>query len=173
MISIIVAIAENGAIGANNALLWKLPNDMKRFRALTTAHTVIMGRKTFESLPNGALPDRLNVVITNRKTLTFENCILFDNPKDAINEYRDKDEVFIIGGASIYRQTMKRADKLYITRVHHSFENADTFFPEIREDEWILTEETYFREDEKHVYPYSFHTYLRKNKHLSGTTYDK
>jgi dihydrofolate reductase len=166
MISIIVAIAANRAIGAHNDLLWRLPNDMKRFRELTIGHTVIMGRKTFESLPHGALPDRTNVVITKNRTATFANCVLFDNPAEAINAYRAEDEVFIIGGADMYCQTIELADKLYITRVHHSFENADTFFPEIREDEWVLTEETYFREDEKHVYPYSFHTYLRKNKSL-------
>jgi dihydrofolate reductase len=162
MISIIAAIAKDRAIGANNDLLWRLPNDMKRFRELTTGHTVLMGRKTFESLPNGALPNRVNVVITRNETVMFENCVLFNNPEDAINEYCTKDEVFVIGGASIYRQTIERADRLYITCVCHSFENADTFFPEIREDKWIMTEEKRFRRDENHLYPYAFHTYIKK-----------
>lgn len=162
MISIIAAIAENRAIGADNDLLWRLPNDMKRFKALTTGHTVIMGRKTFESLPKGALPDRTNIVITKNKTTRFENCILFHHPEDAINEYSAKDEVFIIGGASIYNQTIDLADKLYITLVHHSFENADTFFPDISEDKWIMTEQRDFQRDEKHLYPYSFRTYIKK-----------
>jgi dihydrofolate reductase len=162
MISIIAAIAENRAIGADNALLWKLPNDMKRFKALTTGHTVMMGRKTFESLPKGALPDRTNIVITKNKTIRFENCILFNHPADAINEYNPKDEVFIIGGASIYHQTIDLADKLYITVVHHTFENADTFFPEIIEDNWIMTEQQNFPNDEKHLYPYTFQTYIKK-----------
>jgi dihydrofolate reductase len=162
MISIIVAIAGNKAIGANNSLLWKLPNDMKRFRKLTTGHTVIMGRKTFESLPNGALPNRTNVVITKNKEATFENCKVFNNIQDAIKEYNSGDEVFIIGGASIYSQTIDLADKLYVTQIHHLFGNADTFFPEINEDKWIMTEQEDFRNDDQHLYPYTFQTYIRK-----------
>ena len=162
MISIIVATAENRAIGANNDLLWKLPNDMKRFRELTTGHTVIMGRKTFESLPKGALPNRTNVVISRNKSIAFENCILFNDLEDAINEYKDEKEIFIIGGANIYNQAIHFADKLYITLVHHSFENADTFFPEINENKWIMIEKEDFQKDEKHVYPYTFQTYIKK-----------
>jgi dihydrofolate reductase len=162
MISIIAALAENKAIGANNHLLWKLPNDMKRFRELTTGHTIIMGRKTFESLPEGALPGRTNVVITKNRTAAFENCVLFDNPEDAISKYNASDEIFIIGGACIYNQTIDLADKLYITFIHHSFENADAFFPEITEEKWIVTEEKDFPNDAKHAYPYTFRTYIKK-----------
>lgn len=162
MISIIAAIAENRAIGINNDLPWKLPNDMKRFRELTTGHTVIMGRKTFESLPKGALPNRTNIVVTQNHAVTFENCILFDNLQDAIKKYNTQEEIFVIGGASIYDQVINLADKLYITLVRHSFENANTFFPEINKNEWIMTEQENFPDDEKHLYPYTFQTYIKK-----------
>ncbi|MDR1097988.1 MAG: dihydrofolate reductase [Tannerella sp.] len=161
MISIIAAIAANGAIGINNDLPWRLPNDMKRFRQLTTGHPVLMGRKTFESLPNGALPNRTNIVISRNHTLSFKNCILFDNIQDAIREY-NQEEVFVIGGAGIYSQMMPFADKLYITLVRHSFENADSFFPEINKNEWIMIEQEDFPDDEKHLYPYTFQTYSKK-----------
>jgi dihydrofolate reductase len=162
MVSIIVATAENRAIGVNNGLPWKLPNDMKRFKELTTGHTVIMGRKTFESLPNGALPNRTNIVITRNKAVQFKNCILFDNLQEAIKKYSTQGNIFIIGGASIYSQAMDLADKLYITLVHHSFENADTFFPEIKKDKWVITEQEHFQSDEKNLYPYTFQTYIKK-----------
>jgi dihydrofolate reductase len=161
MISIIVAIAENRAIGANNGLPWKLPNDMKRFRELTTGHTVIMGRKTFESLPKGALPNRTNVVLTKNRNASFENCITCNDLKEAIQTC-NAGETFIIGGAGIYNQAIDFADKLYITSVHHSFENADVFFPKINEDEWTLTEQGNFPNDDKHLYPYTFQTYIKK-----------
>ena len=163
MISIIVAIAENRAIGAKNDLLCRLPNDMKRFKELTTGHTVIMGRKTFESLPKGALPNRTNVVVTRNAGLAFENCEIFNDLKSAIDKHDDEREVFIIGGAIIYKQAMKYAKKLYVTDIHHFFEDADTFFPEIDVNEWIMTEHKDFNGDEKHLYPYSFKTYMKKN----------
>ena len=177
MLSIIVAIAEDGAIGAKNALLWRLPNDMKRFRELTTGHTVVMGRKTFESLPNGALPNRWNVVISSNIEAVFENAIVYSNVHEAIQAYRDEysdaplgtrtsrphcdDELFIIGGSSIYRQTIDLADRLYITRVHHRFDDADAFFPNFSADDWVLTEQISFPKDEKHGYPYTFQTYIK------------
>jgi Dihydrofolate reductase len=162
MISIIVAIAENGAIGANNDLLWRLPNDMKRFKTLTTGHTVIMGRKTFESLPKGALPNRVNVVITGNPNASFENCEIFNDLKSAIDFYSKEDEIFIIGGATIYNLALPMVEKLYITRVHHSFKNADTFFPDIGDNKWGMTESEAFQIDERHLYPYTFETYIKK-----------
>ena len=162
MISIIVAIADNLAIGTDNDLLWRLPNDMKRFKTLTTGHTIIMGRKTFKSLPKGALPDRTNVVITRNQEAFFENCEVFQDLCSAIEYHKDEEEIFIIGGASIYNLAIPIADKLYITHVHHSFENADTFFPEINKNEWITTENKDFPKDEKHLYPYTFETYIEK-----------
>ena len=165
MLSIIAAIADNGAIGANNQLLCRLPNDMKRFKRLTTGHTVIMGRKTFESLPNGALPNRTNVVITRTRGITFPDCELYDQLPDAISHHQHEKEIFIIGGASIYEQTIRLVDKLYLTRIHHTFELADTFFPEIMEDEWELVENETFPSDELHPFSFTFNTFIKKNLH--------
>ena len=162
MISIIVAIAENRAIGAKNDLLWRLPNDMKRFKNLTTGHTIIMGRKTFESLPKGSLPNRTNVVITRNSNASFDGCEIFNDLKTALDKHKSEKELFIIGGANIYEQTIALADKLYITHVHHSFNNADTFFPETNENEWIITDSENHQCDEKHLYPYTFKTYIKK-----------
>ncbi|MDR2917593.1 MAG: dihydrofolate reductase [Tannerella sp.] len=162
MISIIVAIAANGAIGAKNDLLWRLPNDMKRFKELTTGHTVIMGRKTFESLPKGALPNRTNVVITGNAQASFKDCEIVDSLDAAISKHKNENEIFIIGGANVYKQAIVFADKLYVTYVHHTFENADTFFSEINNNEWIMTENEDFPCDEKHLFPYTFQTYIKK-----------
>ena len=164
MISIIVSIDENGAIGAKNELLLRLPNDMKRFKTLTTGHTIIMGRKTFESLPKGALPDRTNVVITRTSGATFDNCETFNDLNAAIDKHKDEDEIFIIGGANIYEQSLTLADKLYITHIHHSFENADTFFPEINKNEWVISKSEDHQSDEKHMYAYTFNTFIKKKK---------
>ena len=162
MISIIAAIADNGALGANNNLLWYLPDDLKRFKSLTTGHTVIMGRKTFESLPDGALPNRTNVVISGNKSAVFEGCETFENLADAISNHKHEDEIFIIGGARIYEQAIVLADKLYITRVHYFFDQADVFFPEISDNTWYLTESKTYPKDGRHKYPYTFNIFLRK-----------
>ena len=127
-ISIIAAIADNNAIGKNQQLLWHLPADMKHFKELTTGHAIIMGRKTFESLPNGPLPDRKNVVLTSLPEAGFVNCFACESMRDALDLCEKEDEIFIIGGALVYRQALSKADKMYITRVHHEFENADAFF---------------------------------------------
>lgn len=162
MISIIVAIAENQAIGAHNDLLWRLPNDMKRFRELTTGHTIIMGRKTFESLPKGALPNRKNVVVSRHPAIVCENCERFGDLETAIEHHKDEPEVFIIGGGQIYAQTLPYADKLYITRVRHTFDHADVFFPVIDADKWLLIACEDHPADEKNAYPYTFQTYIKK-----------
>ena len=163
MVSIIAAIAGNGAIGVNNGLLCRLPNDMKRFKRLTTGHTVIMGRKTFESLPHGALPYRTNVVITQNPQLSFHGCERYDNLPAALRHHQHENEIFIIGGASIYALALPLADKLYLTCVHHSFAIADVFFPEIMDDEWLLMENENFPSDEFHPFSYTFKTFIKKN----------
>ncbi|MDR2473075.1 MAG: dihydrofolate reductase [Tannerella sp.] len=162
MISIIVATGINSEIGAANRLLWRLPTDMKRFKDLTTGHTVIMGRKTFESLPNGALPNRTNVVITNNADYKAFNCEIYDNLDDALKAHAHEDEVFIIGGASIYRQTLEKAEKIYLTKVCETFEKADTFFPEISYNEWIKTDETTIPKDVKNIHHCVFQTFIKK-----------
>ncbi|MDL2282275.1 dihydrofolate reductase [Parabacteroides sp. OttesenSCG-928-G06] len=160
-LSLVAAIADNYAIGKDGDLLWRLPNDMKYFRELTTGHTVVMGRKTFESLPKGALPNRVNVVLSSRDDLQFEGCTMAKTIEDAVRGAVDE-ELFVIGGGQIYAKTLPMADKLYLTWVHHTFDDADTFFPSIDFSVW----EEVFREshpaDEKHPYPYTFATYVRK-----------
>ena len=161
MISIIVAIAENRAIGLENKLIYWLPNDLKRFKQLTTGNTIIMGRRTFESLPKGALPNRRNIVLSrNGKAEDFPGAELFASLDEAIAACEG--EVYVIGGASVYKEALPKADQLCLTLVHDTPAKADTFFPEIDADEWVET----FREDhdtdEKHAQRYSFVNLQRK-----------
>lgn len=160
-ISIIVAISENNAIGKNNKLLWLISDDLKRFKKLTTGHTIIMGKKTFNSLPKGALPNRTNIVITHNKDVEIPGCIMANSIEDAIKKCDENDEIFIIGGGSIYKQFLQFTNKIYLTLVHESFD-ADTFFPEINFNEWVITEQTDFSSDAKNKYAYSFITYAKK-----------
>ncbi|MBR6491421.1 MAG: dihydrofolate reductase [Bacteroidales bacterium] len=160
-ISIVVAIGRNNQLGYNNHLLWSLPNDMKRFKTLTTGHTVIMGRNTYLSLPKGALPNRRNVVISDDKNDNFPGCEMVSSIKDAIKLTENDGEVFIMGGASIYRQFLQYADRLYLTIVDDSPE-ADVFFPLISSDDWVLVEREDFTADERHCADYSFRTLERK-----------
>lgn len=161
-ISIIAAIAENNAIGKKQQLLCHLPLDLKRFKELTMGSAIVMGRKTFESLPNGALPKRKNIVLTSIPEEGYHDCFICESLEDAINLCEKEDEIFIIGGAIVYKQAMPLADKMYLTRIHHAFEEADTFFPEINFDEWSEIEKKSFPADDKHAYGFSFHTYVRK-----------
>lgn len=156
----IAAIAENNAIGKNNELLWHLPDDFKHFKALTTGHYIIMGRKTFESFPK-PLPNRTHVIISRNKKFVFENCISVKSIEEAIKTAPKDKDAYIIGGAEIYKQTIALADKLEITRVHHTFE-ADAFFPAIDSKIWELEKETFHPKDEKHQYSFTFQTYTRK-----------
>lgn len=159
-ISIIVAIAENYAIGKDNKLLWYLSDDLKRFKRITSGHQVIMGRNTYLSLPVRPLKNRMNVVITDDPDEVFEGCITVRSIEDAMKLCKEDEESFVIGGGSVYRQFMPVATKLYITKVHKDFE-ADTFFPEIDENKWELIEEEYHPADEKHEYPFTFLTYSK------------
>jgi dihydrofolate reductase len=141
-ISIIVAIAENRAIGKDNKLLWHISEDLKRFKKLTSGHTLIMGRNTFLSLPNGALPNRRHIVISDKADEQFDGCEMAGSIEEAISKTASTEECFVIGGGMVYAQFLSRAGKLYLTRVHHSFD-ADTFFPEIDFSQWeALSEET-------------------------------
>ncbi len=161
-VSIIVAVGNNNAIGKDNDLLWRMPADMKRFKTLTTGHTILMGRKTFESLPKGALPNRTNVVLTSTANAQFPDCLTFQSLETALTHFPNEEELFIIGGASVYRQALAHADKLYWTQVHGTFPEADTFFPEVNWEEWKEIEREEYPADEKNAYPYTFLTYMRK-----------
>lgn len=162
MLSIIVAVAENNAIGKDNDLIWYISDDLKRFKRLTTGHTILMGRKTFESLPNGSLPKRTNVVITRDESLKLDKCLMMNSIEEAIEKYKDsEEEVFIIGGGSIYEKMLPFAKKLYLTKVHESFD-ADVFFPEINMEEWKITAEENHSKGEKNEFDFSFIDLVRK-----------
>ena len=161
-ISIIAAVAENGAIGYQNKLIYWLPNDLKRFRILTTGNTIIMGRKTFESLPKGALPNRRNIVLTRHKA-NFENAECYPSLEEALNACKDDNHIYIIGGNSVYQQALKYADELCLTLIKDTPEKADAFFPPYK-DEWKEISREDHGIDEKHQYEYSFVDYIKKEQ---------
>ncbi|MDR1172118.1 MAG: dihydrofolate reductase [Bacteroidales bacterium] len=160
MISIIVAVDQNNAIGLNNSLLCHMPNDLKYFKRVTSGRSVIMGRRTYESLPVKPLPNRTNIVISKSLTESLPGCVLVSSVEEACNHCSGAEECFVIGGAQVYRQMIPMARKLYITRIHHVFE-ADTRFPEINADEWQQQSADWNEPDEKHPYAYSFEVYTR------------
>jgi dihydrofolate reductase len=162
IISLVVAAAENNAIGKDNKLLWHLPNDLKFFKNLTWAFPVIMGRKTFESFGK-PLAGRRNIVITRHSGFSSNGVHYVKNLADAVMEAQlsDVKEIFIIGGGQIYKEAMPIAHRIYITRVHAK-PDADTYFPEIDEKEWKLVKKEDHEADEKHKYAYSFQVWDRK-----------
>ena len=158
MISIIAAVAKNRAIGYQNKLIYWLPNDLKRFKALTTGHTIIMGRNTFLSLPKGALPNRRNIVLS-RTQKDFPGCDTYPSLKDALAHCTPEDDIYIIGGASVYRQAMTVADRLCLTEIDDMPKKADTFFPDYSDWHEVWREE--HDKDERHDYRYAFVDYER------------
>lgn len=162
MINIICALAENNAIGFENRLLYRLSNDLRRFKELTSGHTVIMGRKTFDSLPKGALPNRRNIVLTRQQGLVLPGVEIYHNLPDALKACAADAEVFIMGGEAVYAEGLSCADRLYLTHVHNTPAQADAFFPEIAADQWQAIELQEFEADEKNECPYAFATYIRK-----------
>lgn len=161
MLIVIAAAAENNALGKDNELVWHLPDDFKRFKALTTGHYIIMGRKTFESFPK-PLPNRIHIIVTRQQDYTVpENCIVVNSIKEALKLCPPSEDTYIIGGGEIYRQALPIADKIELTRVHTTVE-ADTFFPEIPFEDWTLEREEFHPSDEKHPFSFSFLTYLKK-----------
>ena len=162
MITLIAALDEHDAIGLGNTLPWHLPADMKHFRILTVGHTVLMGRRTFDSLPKGALPDRLNVVLTAQFDLQCPGCLMVHSMDEALEVCRTAGEVFIIGGREVYRQFLPVADRLCLTRVHHVFPEVDVFFPDVDWSAWREAERTDRAPDERNPYALTFATYLRR-----------
>lgn len=160
-VTFIVAAAENNAIGKGNQMPWHLPNDFKYFKAKTMDHSIIMGRKTFESIGK-PLPGRRNIIISRQPTLNIEDVDVANSLQDVINYCRDEREIFIIGGAEIFNQAMPMADEILLTRVHTNIEGADAFFPELPESDWELISQEKHNKDEKHQYDYTFEVYKRK-----------
>ncbi len=166
LISLIVAAAENNAIGKNNQLLWHLPNDLKFFKNTTWGMPVIMGRKTYESIATEPLPGRINIVITRQQEFDpkKEDVWIVNTLEEAIEKAKTTDcnEIFIAGGGEIFRQAMSVADRIYMTRVQAVFGDATIFFPSINEGEWKLSSRHDFPADGKHAYSYSFQVWDRK-----------
>ncbi len=160
MITMIAAAAENNALGKDNDLVWHLPDDFKRFKRLTSGHHIIMGRKTFESFPK-LLPDRTHVIITRKDDYNPEGAIVVNSLEEAIRVSKLDEQPFIIGGGEIYKMGIDRAERIELTRVHGEFD-ADTFFPEIDEEEWKLIDEKFHEKDEKHDYSFTYLTYERR-----------
>lgn len=162
MLSIIVACANGNVIGKDNELIWHLPEDLKRFKEITMGKTIIMGRKTFESLGR-VLPNRKHIVLTRDKDWTYndENVKIINDVSQLDNYINSPDEYFVIGGAMIYNLLLKSASKIYLTRIYKDF-IGDAFFPKIKEEEWEVTEKQKGIKDEKNPYDYEYITYKRK-----------
>ncbi len=160
-IALIAAIAKNNAIGFENKLIYWLPNDLKRFKELTTGHAIIMGSNTFRSLPKGALPNRRNIVLS-RKTSSFPGAETFNSLNEALDNCKDEKIVYIIGGETLYRAAMPIADILCLTEIEDTPEKADAYFPEFERNEWEILENDHFTTDEKHKYEYNFVTYIKR-----------
>lgn len=160
MTTIIAAIANNNALGKNNDLIWHLPADLRRFKKTTSGHHIIMGRNTFESIGK-PLPNRTTVIITRNKNYNAPGCIIVDSLEKALENAKEDDSPFIIGGAQIYKQAINLVDQLDITEVHHPFD-ADVFFPKIDLKIWKETKRERFEKDEKNAYDYSFVSYTKR-----------
>jgi dihydrofolate reductase len=159
-LSIIVAASRNNVIGKDNQLIWRLSADLKRFKALSTGHTIIKGRKTFDSIGK-PLPNRTSVIITRQEDYKQEGCIVVHSLEEALEAVKDQEKVFIIGGGTIYKEAIDKADELYLTLVHHEFD-GDTFFPEVKPEQWESVARQDCLPDEKNEYAYSFIDYKRK-----------
>jgi dihydrofolate reductase len=167
MISIIVAVSENNVIGKDNALIWHLPNDMKFFKEKTSGHCIITGRKNYESIPEKfrPLPNRTNIIITRQKDYNAPGAIVVGSIDEAIEKAKQTgdEEIFIIGGAEIFKQSMHLADKLYLTKIYHLFE-GDVFFPETFPNHWKEVDRKKGIVDEKNKYEHDFIVYEKKRQ---------
>lgn len=161
MITIIVAVAANGGIGKDNKLLCHIPGDLKRFKEITTGHTLLMGRNTWYSLPKRPLPERQNIVLTDDPCECIKGCESAYSIADALSKVKEGNEIFVIGGGMIYKQFISRADRLLITHVDKEFD-ADTFFPEIDPEIWEITAREDHDPGEKNDFAYSYVSYMRR-----------
>lgn len=159
MISIIVAVAEDRVIGGDNQLLWRISEDLKRFKTITSGHPVVMGRKTWESLGR-PLPNRTNVVISRNTEYDAVGATVVSSLEQATKMFPESEEIFIIGGGEIYRQTIDTADRIYLTHVHNKYE-GDTVFPEIDAQSWKIVSREFHERGEKYEYPFEFINFER------------
>ena len=157
----IAAAGENNALGKDNDLVWHLPDDFKRFKALTTGHYIIMGRKTFESFPK-PLPNRTHVVLTRQKDYHPEGAVIVHTLEDALRKSEGDEQPFIIGGGEIFKMALGITDRIELTRIHADFE-ADAFFPEFELTDWELVSSVYHEKDERHEHDFTFLTYERRS----------
>jgi dihydrofolate reductase len=162
LLSLLVAADENNVIGKDNKLPWHLPNDLKYFKNLTWGMPILMGRKTFESIGK-ALPGRKSIVITRNKDWQRQDVAVVYSVEEAIEKAKEYDvkEIFVIGGAEIFQTSFDKANRIYLTRIHHQFE-GDVFFPQIPQSEWKLTSQRYCAADEKNAYPHTYQVWERK-----------
>lgn len=159
-IIIVAALAENRVIGKDNDLVWHLPKDLKHFKSLTLGHPMVMGRKTFESFGK-PLPGRTNIIVTRDKNYKVEGCIVVHSLQEGIEKAKELDnDIYIAGGAEIYKQVLPRTDLMYLTHVK-ARPDGDTFFPEFPKEEWKETARESFEPDEKHLYGFDFVTWER------------
>ncbi len=154
-------MSSEGAIGANNELLWHLPSDLKRFKALTTGHTILMGRKTFDSLPKGALPHRRNIVIS-RSVKALDGAEVYSSIDEALKQVQNDDEVFVIGGGEIYSALLPQVERIYLSLVEGYYPEAKVFFPKFDWKEWTIEEETRVEADERNTLAHTFYILKRK-----------
>jgi len=160
MITLIAAAGENNELGKDNDLVWHLPDDFKRFKQLTTGHHIIMGRKTFESFPK-PLPNRTHIVITRNPNYKKEGAVVTNSMESALEIAKNDNEIFIIGGGEIYTLGLNFATKIELTRVHANFD-VDTYFPNIPQEDWKLTNEVFHDKDERHQHSFTYQTFIRK-----------
>lgn len=164
---VIVAMAENGAIGLNGDMPWQrgLPADLKHFKQTTMGYPIVMGRKTYESLPKRPLPGRQNIIVTRNTEYNSEGATVVHSLEDAMSsDVTENDRIFLIGGGELFSQCLDLADELHITIVHHSWEDADTFFPHLDIEVWTCDRNDYHPADDQNLYPYSFTHWVRKSE---------
>lgn len=163
MINIVVVIDENNAIGKNGGLLCHLPADLKHFKEITWNHTILMGSKTYESLPVKPLPNRRNIVLTTNPAKVFEGAEVIHSIEELSTKIDvEKEDLYVIGGGKVYEQFLPLADRLYVTKIYHTWEDADTFFPKIDLNDWVDTEYIGHSRDDKNPYDYAFIEWRRR-----------
>ena len=163
ILSLVAAVSDNNVIGKDGTLPWRLPDDLKHFHDLTVGHPVIMGRKTYESIPeeHRPLPDRTNIILT-RQDIDVPGCVVVHSFEEALRMSDGRmEEIFVIGGAEVYRQALPLAQRIYLTRVHANVD-GDAFFPDVSWDEWREVSREEHAADARHVYPFTFLTYERQ-----------